>query len=299
MKKLSMIALIAMTIVPTIAMSDDNVSVDKAIAEQYERNFENPKAKFPHGLQFGIGMSATSGLNAFVGYNNKDLNSFWAKRFGIRFDFATYSPIKSTFNRELNNIIGDDGYKMSERVKLQDFKVDGNHYGAIVDFYPFGDTWFWGGWRLSGGYMAGKLELNAAPWSEKLPNGLTRFYLDDWMLFYNGDQMLARGNVNWKYSGPYLGTGFDLGIFHGFKIFVDAGVVFANKTPEVTLDVPLDGLMRIETVGGVKQLVFVKDNEEAYKNFKTGYDTALADARNEVKDFEYYPMVKVGFMYRF
>lgn len=290
MKKLSMIALMLAVIVPTIAMSDDNVSVDKAIAEQYERNFENPKAKFPHGLQFGIGMSATSGLNAFVGYNNKDLNSFWAKRFGIRFDFATYSPIKSTFNRELNNIIGDDGYKMSDTIKLNDFNIDGHHYGAIVDFYPFGDTWFFGGWRLSGGYMTGKLELSAAPYGE-FKDGRIDFALDGWAFSYVGDKMLARGNVNWKYSGPYLGTGFDLGIFHGFKMFVDAGVVFANKTPDVELNVPLEGLFRRGNP--------VVPGTQEYDVFKNAYDNALADARNEVKDFEYYPMVKVGFMYRF
>ena len=275
MKKFSIVSMLSVFALPAIAAESNT--------------------QLPHGLQLGLGMSATSGLNMFVGYNNKNLNSFWAKRFGVRLDFATYSPIKNRFNKELNSAIGEAGYKVSDTIKLQDFELDGYHYGAIVDFYPFGDTWFFGGWRISAGYMRGELNASAAPWSERLDGNLVRFYLDDWMLFYNGGQMLARGKVDWKYSGPYLGTGFDLGIFAGFKMFVDAGVVVANKTPDVNLDVPLDGLMRIED----NNLVFVKDNEKAYNNFKTGYDAALASARNEVKDYKYYPMVKMGFMYRF
>ena len=318
MKKFSAILILSALVLPTFAeeakVSDHAISTDQGTAtvvEQYSKQFEqttikmsenksNPKTRFPQGLQLGFGVSTTSGLNAFVGYNNKNFDSFWAKRFGIRFDFASYSPIKSRVNKVINNVIGDDGLKMSDTVKLQDFKIDGYHYGAIVDFYPFGNVRFLGEWRLSGGYVIGKTNVNAAPWSERLDSGLIRFYLDDWMLFYNGGQMLARGNVNWKYSGPYLGTGFDLGIFAGFKMFVDAGLVFADKTPDVTLNVPLEGLMRIEEITpGNKQLVFVKDNENAYNNFKTGYDAALASARKEVKDYKYYPMLKIGFMYRF
>ena len=278
-------------IVPTIAMSDDNVSVDKAIAEQYERNFENPKAKFPHGLQFGIGMSATSGLNAFIGYNNKDLNSFWAKRFGIRFDFATYSPIKSTFNRGLNNIIGDDGYKMSDTIRLNDFNIDGHHYGAIVDFYPFGDTWFWGGWRLSGGYVFGELKGNAG-FVGFTKYGITGFVINDYFYWYPNNQLRGRALADWKYNGPYFGAGFDLGIYSGLKLFVDTGVVFANKIPDLDVNIPLDGL---RNSAGIE----VATNTEVYNLFLENKETALADARNEVKNFEYYPMVKVGFMYRF
>ena len=40
-------------------------------------------------------------------------------------------------------------------------------------------------------------------------------------------------DFHWKYHGPYAGLGFDLGIWRGFKFFMDAGVVFADA-PKVT-----------------------------------------------------------------
>ena len=257
----------------------------------------NPKIRFPHGMQFGVGISPTSGLNGFIGYNNKNFDSFWAKRFGIRFDFATMSPIKSKLNKRINKAIGDEGVEIEDALTIDNFKLDAKHYGAMIDFYPFGDTWFLGGWRVSGGYFTGKLDLDAdLHGTQKV--GKIEFELDGKKFTYDGDEMHGKATIDWKYKGPYAGTGFDLGLFWGFKIYFDAGVVFTDRTAKIDLDIPLDGL-RNEFGTLIEKDSADATIQAAYAEFETAKDKALADARKEIKDYPYYPIVKLGFMYRF
>jgi hypothetical protein len=247
----------------------------------------NPKAKFPHGLQLGVGISPTSGLNGFLGYNNKNFDSFWAKRFGIRIDFATFSPIKNRLNRKINDVIGDDGIKIDDDFKVENLVLSGKHIGAIIDFYPFGNTWFLGGWRISGGYMTGNLDLNADVHGTS-KDGRIEFELGDIKYYYAENDKRATSNVKWKYSGPYVGTGFDLGLFWGFKIYMDAGVVFSDKSAKINLNVPREGLKHVSDDTDVSQ------SELGASKAKT-----LKDTQDELDKYPYYPLVKLGFMYRF
>lgn len=277
--------------------SEDNAdnSKSKEIAQnesvgktQYEsEKSSNPHTAFPHGLQFGIGVSPTSGLNGFIGYNNKKFDSFWAKRFGIRFDIATFSPIKNKLNRKINSAISDKGIKLDDGLKIAELDLNGKHYGAIVDFYPFGDTWFLGGWRISGGYMTGNLDLNADIFGTS-EDGKIKFELGDGRFYYDGYEMQGGAKLKWKYRGPYLGTGFDLGLFWGLKIYMDAGVVFSDQTAKLGLDVPLKGLKHQSDGTVVTQ-----------SELDTAKAQALYDAQKELDKYPYYPLVKIGFMYRF
>ena len=148
MKKISILSLLALITMPALATEDatvgDKVNAEVVKTEQIANKFEesNPKIKFPRGLQLGIGVSPTSGINGFVGYNNKNFNSFWAKRFGVRFDMATYSPIKSKLNKEINEIAGkgEDGIDYS-------FVIDRNKDGRFNDNTEFlgakqGSSWY-------------------------------------------------------------------------------------------------------------------------------------------------------------
>ena len=252
---------------------------------------KNPNTKFPRGLQFGFGVSPTSGLNGFIGYNNKKFDSFWAKRFGIRFDFATYSPIKNRLNRKINNSIGTDGVKIEDNLNIENLELNAKHYGALVDFYPFGDTWFLGGWRVSGGYITGNMNLNADIHGKNTGSGI-EFELNNKKYNYSGDEMHGNARLDWKYHGPYLGTGFDLGLFLGIKIFMDAGVVFADKSANINLDVPYTDL-------------YDSDNNPVIEGTASGdvfeEDKAaeMSKAQKELDKYPYYPLVKIGFMYRF
>ena len=304
MKKISILSVVTALTLPAFAEEQMPVVEETASQEvvaQYEQQFEqpvaktektsNPKIKFPHGLQLGVGVSPTSGLNGFIGYNNKKFDSFWAKRFGIRFDFATMSPIKSKLNKKINDEIGDDGFEIEDSLKIDNFKLDAKHYGAMIDFYPFGDTWFLGGWRLSGGYFTGKMDLDADIHGT-YNGGKIEFELDGKKYSYDGSEMHGKAMVDWKYSGPYAGTGFDLGLFWGFKIYFDAGVVFTDRTAKIDLDIPLDGLK--DALG-----TSVVEGSAEYNQFIKDKNKVLEDARKELKDYPNYPLVKLGFMYRF
>ncbi len=258
----------------------------------------NSKAKFPHGVQIGMGASATSGLNGFIGYANKDFDSFWWKRFGLRVDFASTRPIKSTINSAIDSAMGDDGIDIGDNLTINDGAIQAHHVAALVDFYPFGNTWLFGGIRLTGGYYTGKLDIDAnlAGKIDGLPSDSLEFKLMDNLYRYNGNGVRGTAHADWKYSGPYLGAGFDLGLFAGFKIYMDAGVVFTNKSAQLSLDVPFDGLEKFDTLSNSWKTVTTGTMQDEVDRVKA---EALADAQHELDDMKFYPMVKLGFMYRF
>lgn len=293
MKKISGVLWSLMFVMPCMAeystdtaVATATVNTTQTIAQNTKKN-TNPKTRFPHGLQFGLGVSSTSGLNGFIGYNNKKFDSFWAKRFGVRFDFASCSPIRNKLNSKINNAIGDDGVKIDDGLKIEHITLNAKHYGALIDFYPFGDTWFLGGWRLSGGYMIGNLNLNAdIHGSDK--NGRIEFELGDEKYYYESNEMLATSGATWKYHGPYAGTGFDFGLLFGIKIYVDAGVVFTGESARLSLNVPREGLKHVSD-----------DTDVSQSELDASTTKTLNDAQREIDKYPYYPIIKVGFMYRF
>ena len=249
---------------------------------------------FLHGFQIGAGISATSGLNGFVGYANKDAESFWGKRFGVRFDFATTKPIKSLINNAIDTIVDDD-IDIGDDLTITDGKIDASHYAALVDFYPFGDPWAMGAWRITGGYAFGDMNMNAnIAGTFDGPANQYEFELAGQRYAYTGNSMNGTAGLDWEYRGPYIGTGFDIGLFAGFKIYLDAGVVFTNRAAELSLDVPVDNLQTFD--GGTWKPV---DNATLKNELEKYKADALADAKSELDDFKFYPMVKAGFMYRF
>lgn len=240
---------------------------------------------FPTGLQFGVGLSATSGLNGFVGYANKNYDSFWWKRLGFRFDFASTRPIRSKIDSVIDHYMEDEYIEVGDDVRVMQPKIKAKHIAAMIDIYPFGNTWFLGGWRLTGGYYKGDMHINAVMES----TDAFEFDMGGKKFRYTDGAMHGKAKVDWKYSGPYAGTGFDLGLFYGLKIFVDAGVVFTSKAAELDLDIPTDNL-EIWDSGWTPATA--EDVNEAKHD-------ELRDKQKKLNDIKYYPMVKVGFMYRF
>ena len=307
MKKISAITLLSVLTMP--AFAEDNVpspiidSVAQDIAEKTsgpisheevvaENTVKTTKSEtaFPHGVQIGVGLSATSGLNGFVGYANKDFDSFWAKRFGVRFDFASTKPVKSLINNGIDSIMGDDGIDIGDNLTIADGQIEAQHY-ALVDFYPFGDTWMLGGWRITGGYAFGDMNMMAnVAGAIDGPTGYYEFELGGTKYAYTGNTVHGTAEMDWEYRGPYVGTGFDIGLFAGFKIYVDAGVVFTNRAAELSLSVPTDNLKQWNGSNWVA--VNLPELDQVI-------DDTLADAQSELDDFKFYPMVKMGFMYRF
>ena len=312
MKKIILLSVFAVISMPSFAEETSDVSatsdqteeikvqdttVETESVQTQEVSSESKAAKFPSGLEFGLGASVTSGINGFVGYANKNFESFWWKRLGARFDFATTSPIKSEINSAINSAISNDGADVGDGVAIHNASLSANHFGALLDFYPFGDTWFMGGWRLTGGYMFGKLQLAADLTSrvEGAPTDSMEFELNDVQYRYNGGSITGTADAKWKYSGPYLGTGFDIGLLWGVKVYMDAGVVFTNKTAKLNLNVPITD--RLQYWDGSSWIAV--DNDSLKATFNTNKELALRDANNELDKYKIFPMVKLGFMYRF
>lgn len=298
MKKILCSAVAAMMIMPATYAAETTTSEtitentsDTAIAEKTSR-------EWLHGVQVGLGASATSGLNGFVGYANKDFDSFWLKRFGFRVDFASTRPVKSAINSAVDSAMGSSGIDIGDNLTINDGEIKAHHVAALVDFYPFGNTWFWGGLRLTGGYYTGKLDVDAnlSGKIDGLPSDAFEFKLMENLYRYTGNSVHGTARADWKYSGPYLGTGFDLGLFAGFKIYMDAGVVFTSKTAQLNLDVPFAGLEYYDTAASTWKPVSSSAEQAEVDRVKA---EALADAQGELDDIKFYPMIKLGFMYRF
>jgi len=309
MKKFSIISILTVLVIPafaedTTAVANETqnaVNVANVVAEPVIKT-TNPKIKFPHGLQIGLGVSPSSGLNGFIGYNNKNFDSFWWKRLGFRFDFASTTPVKSFINKGIDNFMGDEGLEINDEISIVDGSIKAKHMGAMIDFYPFGNTWFFGGWRVTGGYVFGNLNVDAdlKGTVDGLPAGTVEFEFDGTKYRYLGNDVYGTATADWKYHGPYAGTGFDLGIFRGFKIFMDAGVVFTNKAAELDLNVDANNL-QYTTDGGTTWHNFAGDPnyDNLVADFDARKDAELQDAQHELNKYKFYPMVKIGFMYRF
>ncbi|MCR5194667.1 MAG: hypothetical protein K6B71_04075 [Alphaproteobacteria bacterium] len=300
-------------VVEEATVSDPEVTdavVEEPVVEQKEIIKEsNPKIAFPHGLQLGVGLSGTTGLNGFIGYNNKKFDSFWWKRLGFRADFATMSPLKSKIKSTIKSYVGKEGIELSDSEEedsaglyLNNFALNSHHFAALLDIYPFGDTWFLGGWRLTGGYFFGQTKftadltgkLNGAPDEE-----LT-FEFDGTEYKYIGNTVKGKAKLKWDFSGPYAGTGFDLGLFCGFKIYFDAGVVFTSKAAELDFDINPNNLQIWDTgLNDWKPIVDFADYNDKVREFHEAKDAELKDVNDEFNKYKFYPVVKLGFMYRF
>ncbi len=302
MKKTSIFVILAMLVMPAFAEDAETLpaeTIDADVASQpivmEETKPINPDIKFPHGLELGVGISATSGLNGFIGYANKNFDSFWLKRLGFRADFGTTAPLKSMINSGIDAVMGDEGIDIGEGISIKDASIESKHFAALIDFYPFGNTWFLGGIRITGGYYFGNLELSANLTGkvDGLPDSEFAFSLNGTDYKYVGNEVHGTAKADWNYRGPYLGAGFDLGIIAGFKIYMDAGLVFTSKTAQLGLDLPTDNLQKWNGMSWEEvDLSGVAEFEQAKRD-------ALADAQSELDKLNFYPMVKIGFMYRF
>jgi hypothetical protein len=280
-----------------------NKKVETVVEAKKEQKLEtksesNSEIKFPRGMQLGLGVSVTSGINGFVGYANKNFDSFWWKRLGVRLDFATTAPIESAINGTINTAV-DDNQDVGDNIAIKSVDVTAHHIGLLVDFYPFGDTWFLGGWRLTGGYMMGKFGIGADLSStiNDAPSDPVSFEMNGSDYHYLGNAITGRATGTWKYSGPYMGTGFDLGLLWGVKIYMDAGAVYTNKTAVMGLNVPLNNLLEVSTDGGATWDHVEGTPFEA--QFNIDKQEALRDANDDLSKYEFFPMLKLGFMYRF
>ena len=246
------------------------------------------ETSFPHGLQMGGGVSATSGLNIMLGYNNSEFESYWWRRFGVRVDFASTEPLKSAIDSAIDSYMRD-GRDIGDGVKIDEGKLDAWHAALLLDYYPFA-----GAWRLTGGYTWGGATLDSAIFGEiaQAPSQRFYFYLAGDHYYYNGNNFDGVANIDWNYHGPYLGTGFDFDLLCNFSLYIDIGLVFTSRPAKMALDIPQEQLYVYNKLAQTWLPVTIPQ-------LNADVSRATDDANRKLSDFKFYPMIKLGFAYRF
>ncbi|MBR5153589.1 MAG: hypothetical protein IKW57_02235 [Alphaproteobacteria bacterium] len=240
------------------------------------------------GVQTGVGVSVTTGLNVVVGYHNTYSDSYWLSHFGTRFDFADMGPLRSAVDSAIDSYMRD-GRDVGDGVKIDEGKLDSWHAALLLDYYPFGNAW-----RLTGGYAWGAAKLDSAIFGtiEQAPSQRFYFYLAGDHYYYNGNNFDGSATMDWNYHGPYLGTGFDIGLGCGFSLFMDFGVVLTNRPARLTLDIPQEQLYVYNKLTATWLPVTIPQLD-------ADIATAQRDANHKLSDLRVYPLLKLGFLYRF
>lgn len=248
------------------------------------------------GLQLGAGLGALGGANFQLGYRfPQSSENFFKNRFGFRLDYNTWSPLK--------NYIED--YFEEEPIKIDDNELSiilkGKQFGALIDIYPFGNTWALGNIRLSAGYYTGDFSLGGLLSKEAneifsidAPNSpIETFYK------VNGTANLT-ATFDYDVKGPYAGLGFDIGLLFGLKMYFDAGLVFTDK-PTINTDITGSGTITIcddETCASGTNVqiddILNPQIQKLLDDTKAQYEDELDKLRKG-----YFPIIKLGLLYRF
>jgi len=162
-------------------------------------------------------------------------------------------------------------FSMSHDVDGDDVNYDGDlrlqSLGLLADFYPFQT-----GFRFSGGaYLnRNKVDITATPTDNVEIGGTT----------YTPAQLgTLDGRIKFNDISPYGGIGYTSSRYEpGLSFVVDAGVMFQGGS-----DVTLTANGSANTIPG-----FADDLEQERQ-----------DIKDDVDDFKYYPVLRVGIAYRF
>ena len=212
----------------------DKIEIPENIKQGYEEKEDD--GYLLEGFQLGVGVGVLSGTNAHLGYRIPRRNyNFWKNRFGFRIDYNSWKPLEKT----IQDYLEDNPIELSDDGNTKfNGKISGTNYGALIDFYPFGNTWFLGNFRISGGYYTGDFALDAYMIKEGLN---AKFEMNDVDYKVTGSATLRAG-IESDVRGPYAGIGFDFQVFFGLKLYFDAGVVFTNN-PRITTDLTGTGAL--------------------------------------------------------
>lgn len=219
---------------PTSKYDATKLSQKSEVPDNIKQNYEEKDDGYLlEGFQLGVGVGVLGGANAHLGYRipRRDYN-FWKNRFGFRIDYNSWKPLESSI----------ESYLEDNPIEVEDNEftgmITGTNYGALVDFYPFGNTYFLGNFRISGGYYTGDFAID----TYMTKKGLNEtFEMNNIEYKVIGDATL-RASVEADVKGPYAGIGFDFQLLYGLKLYFDAGVVFIDN-PKITTDLSGKGTL--------------------------------------------------------
>ncbi len=213
----------------------------------------------------------------------------WFKRdkFGVG-AFAGTAGIGGHVSYEVNEWlylkgqIGGFSYSTDQTIDNVDYEGDLSLFSAGVsaNINPLYKVPVMNGFRISvGAYgVDNNVELNASSPGQSIELGGASFTL--------GANDRLEGNVGFSSFAPYAGLGWDwdFGKDDQFIISFDAGVLFTG-----TADVDL------RAVGAFAD--FTAQNPSL--NLQSEIDAEIDSIREEVEDYPFYPVVSLGFTWRF
>ena len=287
------------------------VNINEAVdvkAASVETIKDYPTEKWYEGVSFGGGLGMLGGVNLQLGYRFPGDQSFLKNRLGFRVEYNTLSPI---WNYAKTNYLDSKLAVLNNRFNLGDFdldkvepKVSSNNFGFNLDFYPFGKLWGLGNIRLSTGYYFGSLELGVDGFQKlDIASGSVNIgNVEIEPVLGQEASITLQVALKNRITGPYLGAGWDFWLPFGFKLFVDAGVVVAS-VPEVVADVRGSGKANVKRGGhlvGLLDLTTLPEFKEKEKEVKDRFNEEIKKVTSKYKDYaRFFPMLKVGIVYRF
>ncbi len=172
------------------------------------------------------------------------------------------------------------GIALDENLDIDEVNYDGEldflSAGLTGSYLPFADSAFGKGFKISfGGYLVdNNIKIKASAPGEVINIGSAAAYT-----LTAGDTL--DGDIGYSSFAPYIGLGWDWawGTEKQFILSLDAGVLFTGA-PDVSLT-PNSALL---TNSGIPQAQF---------------DAEVQDIIDDVDDFEIYPVVKLGFTWKF
>lgn len=249
------------------------------------------------GLQLGVGASALGGVNVTGGYVPRRSASGFLRKFGFRVDLSSTTPVKSIMNSAVRSVMGD-GVHAGSGLEIYQGQIHGRQAGALIDFYPAAANSFWRGLRVTGGFFAGDLTLDTkltGPYHDAPANAFV-FKLFGTYYYYAGNIVSGTAKIDWDYSGPYLGVGFDVPIWRNFALYLDVGAVFSGRAAHLTLNMPFKNLYQYDEKTDAWHSV---NSPQLQKKVDELKNQAVDDANRELSSKKILPILKLGFLYRF
>jgi hypothetical protein len=282
--------------IKTLDVSTANNTTDIKYALKNDKTEPTKKSDSNSGgFQVGVGLGVLGGANAQIGYRIPTSNdNFWKNRFGFRLDYNSWKPLESY----IEDYLEDEPIKVDDNIL--DAKITGEQIGALIDFYPFGNTWALGNFRISAGYYDGDFSIAGS--LDKTAGG--RFAMESattgQKLYYEVDANAnLKAALDYEVKGPYAGLGFDVGLFWGLKMYFDAGVVFTDR-PTITTDISGTGTLAIYNDDTYTNPTIV-DIDTSNEKIQQLLNDTKVEYEEELEDItkEYFPMIKLGFLFRF
>ena len=197
-------------------------------------------------------------------------------------DKLAVRAIANRFNYDRKETVSGKRYKG---------KLELANFGLLLDWHPFDN-----GFRVSGGAILNRNEINARTTSDNLKLG-------DSPIEYEG---AVNANVDFRNFAPYLGVGYDGGRGEkGFSFFAEAGAMFQGKARLTGKGNVMGGGLTCDfTISRNGQASIATDPTNcpanaARRTLEMSIREEHEKLNDKLKNFKVYPVVALGVIYRF